>query len=390
MKLLEVRNLKKYFPVKQGFLIERVVGFVKAVDDVSFSVDRGKTIGIVGESGCGKTTIGKSIIRLHEVTDGEMLIDEEDTTFYFMKKRRAKQYLKEKYFDTEKFNNGDGVDFEPFEKKMYEIYNSVNKDSSKAIDILFDKSDHKKKLLRQKAQIVFQDPMSSLNPRMTVGQMLTEPLLFHKLAKDLDEAVEMVKELLVQVGLKPYHVDRYPHQFSGGQRQRIAVARAISVNPDLIVLDEPTSALDVSVQAQIVNLFEKLQEQLNAGYVFISHNLSLVRFISQDVSVMYLGRIVEQGNSESIFKDPLHPYTKALLAAAPIPDPKKKRNRKDLVGGQVPSPINRPSGCFFNPRCKYRMDICTKEYPPMFKADENHYVACHLYSTSQEQGGESK
>jgi peptide/nickel transport system ATP-binding protein len=390
MKLLEVRNLKKYFPVKQGFLIERVVGFVKAVDDVSFSVDRGKTIGIVGESGCGKTTIGKSIIRLHEVTDGEMLIDEEDTTFYFMKKRRAKQYLKEKYFDTEKFNNGDGVEFEPFEKKMYEIYNSVNKDSSKAIDILFDKSDHKKKLLRQKAQIVFQDPMSSLNPRMTVGQMLTEPLLFHKLAKDLDEAVEMVKELLVQVGLKPYHVDRYPHQFSGGQRQRIAVARAISVNPDLIVLDEPTSALDVSVQAQIVNLFEKLQEQLNAGYVFISHNLSLVRFISQDVSVMYLGRIVEQGNSESIFKDPLHPYTKALLAAAPIPDPKKKRNRKDLVGGQVPSPINRPSGCFFNPRCKYRMDICTKEYPPMFKADENHYVACHLYSTSQEQGGESK
>jgi peptide/nickel transport system ATP-binding protein len=390
LKLLEVRNLKKYFPVKQGFLIERVVGFVKAVDDVSFSVDRGKTIGIVGESGCGKTTIGKSIIRLHEVTDGEMLIDEEDTTFYFRKKRRAKQYLKEKYFDTEKFNNGDGVEFEPFEKKMYEIYNSVNKDSSKAIDILFDKSDHKKKLLRQKAQIVFQDPMSSLNPRMTVGQMLTEPLLFHKLAKDLDEAVEMVKELLVQVGLKPYHVDRYPHQFSGGQRQRIAVARAISVNPDLIVLDEPTSALDVSVQAQIVNLFEKLQEQLNAGYVFISHNLSLVRFISQDVSVMYLGRIVEQGNSESIFKDPLHPYTKALLAAAPIPDPKKKRNRKDLVGGQVPSPINRPSGCFFNPRCKYRMDICTKEYPPMFKADENHYVACHLYSTSQEQGGESK
>jgi len=390
MKLLEVRNLKKYFPIKQGFLIERVVGFVKAVDDVSFSVDRGKTIGIVGESGCGKTTIGKSIIRLHEVTDGEMLIDEEDTTFYFMKKRRAKQYLKEKYFDTEKFNNGDGVEFEPFEKKMYDIYNGVNKDSSKAIDILFDKSDHKKKLLRQKAQIVFQDPMSSLNPRMTVGQMLTEPLLFHKLAKDLDEAVEMVKELLVQVGLKPFHVDRYPHQFSGGQRQRIAVARAISVNPDLIVLDEPTSALDVSVQAQIVNLFEKLQEQLNAGYVFISHNLSLVRFISQEVSVMYLGRIVEQGNSESIFKNPLHPYTKALLAAAPIPDPKKKRNRKDLVGGQVPSPINRPAGCFFNPRCKYRMDICTKEYPPMFKADENHYVSCHLYSTSQEQGGESK
>lgn len=390
MKLLEVRNLKKYFPIKQGFLVERVVGFVKAVDDVSFSVDRGKTIGIVGESGCGKTTIGKSIVRLLEVTDGEMLIDEEDTTFYFMKKRRAKQYLKAKYFDTSRFNNGDNSEFEPYEKKMYDVYNRANRDASKAIDYLFEKADQKKRLLRRKAQIVFQDPMSSLNPRMTVGQMLTEPLLFHELAKDLDEAIEKVKELLVQVGLKPYHVDRYPHQFSGGQRQRIAVARAISVNPDLIVLDEPTSALDVSVQAQIVNLFQKLQEQLNAGYVFISHNLSLVRFISQEVSVMYLGRIVEQGNSESIFKNPLHPYTKALLAAAPIPDPKKKRNRKDLVGGQVPSPINRPTGCFFNPRCKYRMDICTKEYPPMVRVDENHFVACHLYSTSQEQGGESK
>jgi peptide/nickel transport system ATP-binding protein len=198
----------------------------------------------------------------------------------------------------------------------------------------------------------------------------------------------MVKDLLVKVGLKAYHVDRYPHQFSGGQRQRIAVARAISVNPELIVLDEPTSALDVSVQAQIVNLFEELQEQLNAGYVFISHNLALVRFICQEVSVMYLGRIVEQGDSESIFDAPLHPYTKALLAAAPIPDPNKKRNRKDLIGGQVPSPINRPSGCFFNPRCKYRMDICTREYPQMFKVDQKHFVACHLYSTSQEQGGE--
>jgi len=242
--------------------------------------------------------------------------------------------------------------------------------------------------LRRKAQIVFQDPMSSLNPRMTVGQMLAEPLLFHKMAEKMDDAIAMVKDLLVKVGLKAYHVDRYPHQFSGGQRQRIAVARAISVNPDLIVLDEPTSALDVSVQAQIVNLFEELQKQLNAGYVFISHNLALVRFICQEVSVMYLGRIVEQGDSESIFAAPLHPYTKALLAAAPVPDPNKKRNRKDLIGGQVPSPINRPSGCFFNPRCKYRMDICTREYPPMFKVDQKHFVACHLYSTSQEQGGE--
>jgi peptide/nickel transport system ATP-binding protein len=387
MKLLEVKNLKKYFPIKQGFLVERVVGFVKAVDDVSFSVDRGKTIGIVGESGCGKTTIGKSIIRLHEVTDGEMLIDEEDTTFYFMKRKRALEYLKSKYFKNPDFD-GNGSGLETYKKKIHDVFVKSDRNPSKALNTLFENLEEKKRLLRRKAQIVFQDPMSSLNPRMTVGQMLAEPLLFHKMAEKMDDAIVMVKELLVKVGLKSYHVDRYPHQFSGGQRQRIAVARAISVNPDLIVLDEPTSALDVSVQAQIVNLFEELQEQLNAGYVFISHNLALVRFICQEVSVMYLGRIVEQGDSESIFAAPLHPYTKALLAAAPIPDPNKKRNRKDLIGGQVPSPINRPSGCFFNPRCKYRMDICTKEYPPMFKVDQKHFVACHLYSTSQEQGGE--
>jgi len=387
MKLLEVKNLKKYFPIKQGFLVERVVGFVKAVDDVSFSVDRGKTIGIVGESGCGKTTIGKSIIRLHEVTDGEMLIDEEDTTFYFMKRKRALQYLKSKYFKNPDFD-GDGSGLETYKKKIHDVFVKSDRNPSKTLNTLFENLEEKKRLLRRKAQIVFQDPMSSLNPRMTVGQMLAEPLLFHKIAERMDDAIVMVKDLLVKVGLKAYHVDRYPHQFSGGQRQRIAVARAISVNPELIVLDEPTSALDVSVQAQIVNLFEELQEQLNAGYVFISHNLALVRFICQEVSVMYLGRIVEQGDSESIFAAPLHPYTKALLAAAPIPDPNKKRNRKDLIGGQVPSPINRPSGCFFNPRCKYRMDICTREYPQMFKVDQKHFVACHLYSTSQEQGGE--
>ncbi len=387
MKLLEVKNLKKYFPIKQGFLVERVVGFVKAVDDVSFSVDRGKTIGIVGESGCGKTTIGKSIIRLHEVTDGEMLIDEEDTTFYFMKRKRALQYLKSKYFKDQDFD-GDGSGLETYKKKIHDVFVKSDRNPSKTLNTLFENLEEKKRLLRRKAQIVFQDPMSSLNPRMTVGQMLAEPLLFHKIAEKMDDAIVMVKDLLVKVGLKAYHVDRYPHQFSGGQRQRIAVARAISVNPDLIVLDEPTSALDVSVQAQIVNLFEELQEQLNAGYVFISHNLALVRFICQEVSVMYLGRLVEQGDSESIFDAPLHPYTKALLAAAPIPDPNKKRNRKDLIGGQVPSPINRPSGCFFNPRCKYRMDICTREYPQMFKVDQKHFVACHLYSTSQEQGGE--
>ncbi len=316
-----------------------------------------------------------------------MLIDEEDTTFYFMKRKRALQYLKSKYFKNPDFD-GDGSGLETYKKKIHDVFVKSDRNPSKTLNTLFENLEEKKRLLRRKAQIVFQDPMSSLNPRMTVGQMLAEPLLFHKIAEKMDDAIVMVKDLLVKVGLKAYHVDRYPHQFSGGQRQRIAVARAISVNPELIVLDEPTSALDVSVQAQIVNLFEELQEQLNAGYVFISHNLALVRFICQEVSVMYLGRIVEQGDSESIFDAPLHPYTKALLAAAPIPDPNKKRNRKDLIGGQVPSPINRPSGCFFNPRCKYRMDICTREYPQMFKVDQKHFVACHLYSTSQEQGGE--
>lgn len=379
MGLLEVRNLKKYFPIRQGFLIEKTVGFVKAVDDVSFGVDRGKTIGIVGESGCGKTTVGKCILRLHDITDGEILMDGEDTTPYFMKKKEAVKYLSNKYFSLPGFKNG-GEGLEPHQKKMYDLYKASNFDANSAVGNLFKDLDQKKKALRRKVQIVFQDPMSSLNPRMTVGQTLSEPLVFHGLAKNTDEAIEKVKSLLVQVGLKPYHIDRYPHQFSGGQRQRIAVARAITVNPELIVLDEPTSALDVSVQAQVVKLFQELQEKLNAGYLFISHNLALVRFISQEVAVMYLGKIVEKGDSEEVFSQPLHPYTRALLAAAPIPDPEKRRNRKDLIGGQVPSPINRPKGCFFNPRCKYRMDKCTKSYPEMTKVGDNHYVACYLYS----------
>ncbi|AKI97016.1 ABC transporter ATP-binding protein [Kosmotoga pacifica] len=392
MRLLEVKHLKKHFPIRQGFLVERVVGFVRAVDDVSFSVERGKTIGIVGESGCGKTTIGKTILRLHEATDGEIIIDGEDTTFYFMNKKRAIEYLKKNYFSLPAFSNG-GKDLEPHQLIVYEAYKEAQGNPSKALSILYKNLDKKRKQLRRKTQIVFQDPMSSINPRMTVGQMLTEPLLFHGIASNMNEAVNMVKDLLLQVGLKSYHIDRYPHQFSGGQRQRIAIARAISVHPELVVLDEPTSALDVSVQAQIVKLLKDLQEKLNAGYVFISHNLALVRFISNEIAVMYLGRIVEKGDSEEVFNNPLHPYTRALLAAAPIPDPKKKRNRKDLVGGQVPSPINRPKGCFFHPRCKYKMPICEKEYPPMFKVADNHYVSCHLYAENEvsetfEKGGE--
>ena len=319
--LLRVRNLKKYFPVKSGFIFERTVGYVKAVDGISFDVKKGETYGLVGESGCGKTTVGKTILRLHDPTDGDVILN--------------------------------GVNIAKLSEKELLPY-------------------------RTKMQIVFQDPMSSLNPRMTIGNMLSEPLLFHGIAKDKKEARRIIARLLEEVGLKAYHVDRYPHQFSGGQRQRIAIARAISVNPSLIVLDEPTSALDVSVQAQIIKLLRKIQEELNAAYIFISHNLALVRFISNRVGIMYLGRIIEEGDADEIFENPLHPYSKLLLESVPIPDPKKKRRRK-LDDTGVPSPMSRPTGCFFHTRCKYRIKICETEYPEMVDVGNGHKVACHLF-----------
>jgi peptide/nickel transport system ATP-binding protein len=320
--LLKIENLKKYFPVKAGFIFERTVAYIKAVDDISLEIKENETYGLVGESGCGKTTAGKTVIRLLDPTDGKIVFDGVDI---------AK--LKEK-------------DLKPFRTKM---------------------------------QIVFQDPMSSLNPRMTIGDMLSEPLLFHGIAKNKKEAEKIIGGLLEEVGLKAYHVDRYPHQFSGGQRQRIAIARAISVKPSLIVLDEPTSALDVSVQAQIINLLKRIQEELHAAYIFISHNLAVVRFISDRVGIMYLGRIVEEGDVDQVFENPMHPYTKALLQAAPVPDPRKKRERTMLIGGS-PNVINRPNGCFFNPRCKYRMKICEQEYPEFVEVENGHKVACFLYN----------
>ncbi|MCD6449378.1 MAG: ATP-binding cassette domain-containing protein, partial [Thermotogaceae bacterium] len=239
----------------------------------------------------------------------------------------------------------------------------------------------KKRLnFRKKIQIVFQDPMNSLNPRMTVGEIITEPILFHGIVKEKKEAYDIAAELLKNVGLKTYHLDRYPHQFSGGQRQRIAIARAISINPEIIILDEPTSALDVSVQAQIINLFLELQKKYGFTYLFISHDLGLVRFISQEVAVMYLGRIVEMGDTDEIFDNPVHPYTKALLSAVPIPDPKVERQRERIIlQGGVPSPIVRPTGCFFHPRCPWKIaGKCDVEYPPVVKVEDNHYVFCYL------------
>ncbi len=320
--VLRVKELKKYFSIKSGFLIQKTVGYVKAVDGVSFEVKKGKTFGLVGESGCGKTTTGRSIIRLIKPTAGII------------------EFL--------------GADIANMDDKELKPY-------------------------RTKIQIVFQDPMSSLNPRLSIGEALSEPLLYHKRVNSKAEANVVIKDLLVKVGLKSYHIDRYPHQFSGGQRQRIALARAIILNPDLIVLDEPTSSLDVSVQAQIINLLLYLQKEMGMGYIFISHDLSVVRFISDEVGVMYLGRIVEYGRSDEIFTNPMHPYTKGLLAAAPIPDPKVKRSREDMITGKVPSPINRPKGCFFHPRCKYKKAICDSEYPPLVKVSDTHWVSCHLY-----------
>ncbi|ABR31232.1 peptide ABC transporter substrate-binding protein [Thermosipho melanesiensis] len=320
--IIKIQNLKKYFPITKGFLVKKHVGDVKAVDDVSFEVHKKETFALVGESGCGKTTTARTMLRLIDPTSGRIEIFGKDIS-----KLSRKELL-------------------PFRRKM---------------------------------QIVFQNPIGSLNPRMTIGQILTEPLLFHKIVKDKNEAYDRAVEVLRMVGLKPYHMDRYPHQFSGGQKQRIAIARALSVGPEILFLDEPTSALDVSVQAQIINLFLKFQEELNLTYIFISHDLSLVRFISDKVAVMYLGRIVEIGDVDEVFENPIHPYTKALLSASPIPDPKVEKSRKKIIlSGNVPSPIARPSGCFFHPRCPYKTEKCEKEYPKMYKVSENHQVSCYL------------
>ncbi|HPE69103.1 MAG TPA: ABC transporter ATP-binding protein [Thermotogota bacterium] len=321
-EFLEVKNLKKFFPIKAGFLFRHVVAHVMAVDDVSFSIGKNRTFGLVGESGCGKSTVGRCVLKLIEPTDGQIVLNGEDIA-----KRKDRQLLR----------------------------------------------------VRREMQIVFQDPTSSLNPRMTVGQTLSEPLLFHGIVKNKSEARDVLGELLLSVGMKPYHLDRYPHQFSGGQRQRIAIARAITVDPSFIVLDEPTSALDVSVQAQIIALLKKIQQRLNAGYLFISHDLSVVRFISDEVGIMYLGKIVETGDSDELFDHPLHPYSQALLEAAPVPNPRVRRDRKRLIGGQVPSPINRPSGCFFRTRCPRVMKICESDFPALREVAPGHKVACHLY-----------
>ena len=320
--ILEVKNLKMYFPVGSGFLSRKPVGYVKAVDDVSFTVKRGETLGLVGESGCGKTTTGRCILQLYKPTAGQVIFDGQDLTSMNTKTMRG---------------------------------------------------------MRREMQVIFQDPYSSLNPRMTAGNIIGEPLIVHGLVANKTEYRDKVADLLTNVGLNPYMADRFPHEFSGGQRQRIGVARALSVSPKFIVADEPVSALDVSIQAQIINLLEDLQEQFNLTYLFIAHDLSVVRHISDRVGVMYLGHMVEMAERNEIYVNPIHPYTKALLSAVPIPDPVLDAQRERvLLTGEVPSPLNPPSGCVFHPRCPVANDTCSQILPELREVETNHHSACIL------------
>ena len=318
--LLEVKDLSKHFHIPGG--IGRSGGIVRAIDNVSFSIRRGETVGLVGESGCGKTTTGRCVLLLERPTSGSIWFE--------------------------------GVDIAAL-------------------------SPRELRSMRRKVQVIFQDPYSSLNPRMTIGQIIAEPLKVHGILRDKAKREARVRELLEQVGLLPQHAGRYPHQLSGGQRQRVGIARALAMEPALIICDEPVSALDVSIQAQIVNLLEDLQKRLGLTYLFIAHDLSVVRHISDRVVVMYLGKIVEVADRRALYEDPLHPYTQALLSAVPIPDPALEASRnRTVLRGEVPSPLNPPSGCVFNPRCPKAIERCTAEIPTLREIKPDHWAACHL------------
>lgn len=321
--ILEVRHLKKFFVLKKT-LTGKPLSTLKAVDDVSFKVKPGETLGIVGESGCGKTTMGRTILKLYQPTDGQVFFHGEDVSKYSPKQMRA---------------------------------------------------------LRKKMQIVFQDPYSSLPPRSTVGDILSEPVKVHGIVPK-EKVKDYVLELMESCGLRDYYYERYPHEFSGGQRQRICIARALTVNPEFVVCDEPVSALDVSIQAQIINLLKKLQKERGLTYLFISHDLSVVRFISDKIGVMYLGSMVEFGNKEDIFAHPLHPYTEALFSAVPNPNPNEKSERI-LLKGDIPSPANPPKGCKFHTRCPHAMEICKHIAPAYKEYEPGHFTACHLYSQDE-------
>ncbi len=320
--LVTVRNLKMHFPVTEGALIPRVVAHVKAIDGISFTIRKGETLGLVGESGCGKTTTGRCILQLEHATDGEILYD--------------------------------GTNLIGLDRKSMMA-------------------------LRRKIQVIFQDPYSSLNPRMKIGDIIGEPMKVHGVEPDKTARKARVNELLALCGLDPRFADRYPHEMSGGQRQRVGIARALSVKPEFIICDEAISALDVSIQAQIINLLEDLRDEFDLTYLFIAHDLSVVRHLCHRVAVMYLGKIVELADCDELYGNPMHPYTQALLAAVPIPDPEVERTRAhQIVKGEVPSPINPPSGCVFHPRCQMAVDNCKKEIPEFRELRPGHWVACSV------------
>jgi oligopeptide/dipeptide ABC transporter ATP-binding protein len=318
--LVEVKNLKKYFPVLDGLFIKREVAQVKAVDDVSFTIRKGETLGLVGESGCGKTTIGRCILQLEKATAGSIMFDGTDLT-----KLSSEELI-------------------PF---------------------------------RQRIQVIFQDPYSSLNPRMTIGAIISEPMKVHNILPSEEARKQRVRELLHRCGLNPKFYDRYPHEMSGGQRQRVGIARALAMNPEFIICDEAVSALDVSIQAQVINLLEDLREEFGLTYLFIAHDLSVVRHISHRVAVMYLGKMVEFADGDELFDYPTHPYTRALLNAVPVPDPAIEAEREhQIIKGEIPSPINPPSGCVFHPRCTLAADSCNKAVPQLRDVRPEHWAAC--------------
>ncbi|RSK54411.1 ABC transporter ATP-binding protein [Bacillus canaveralius] len=323
--LIEINNLKKHFRLKKGKVLQ-------AVDNVSLKIFKGETLGIVGESGCGKSTLGRTLIRLYEPTSGEIKYENQKITGKLKKEEERR-----------------------FQKKV---------------------------------QMIFQDPYSSLNSRMTVAEIISEGMVIHEPGISKREQEEKIFEILDSVGLHKHHANRYPHEFSGGQRQRIGIARALAVNPEFIIADEPIAALDVSIQAQIVNLLKQLQQRKRLTYMFIAHDLSMVRYISDRVAVMYLGMVVELSTSDKLYEEPFHPYTKALLSAIPIPDPKIERSRERIIlEGTVPNPVDPPSGCRFRTRCSYAMDICSQVVPELKEIAPSHHVACHLYSEHQQLSG---
>ena len=327
--ILRVRNLKQYFPISKS-MFGKVQAYLKAVDGVSFNLERGKTIGIVGESGCGKTTLGRTILRLYDITEGSAI-----------------------------YTDGDGNEYELAKLKRKEL-----------------------QPLRTQLQLVFQDPYSSLPPRMTVGAIISEAVKVHKIVPK-EEIHDYVLGVMKRCGLQPHYYDRYPHEFSGGQRQRICIARALAVKPKLVICDEPVSALDVSIQAQVINLLKKLQREEGISYMFISHDLSVVKYISDTIAVMYLGNIVEMGTATDICSSPKHPYTQALFSAVPVPNPHRKAE-PEMLEGELPSPANPPQGCKFHTRCKHCMSICEEVAPQMREISKGHFVECHLFDNEKE------